>query len=71
MRLLKERPKHITLALISEETGLQKCWLDSLLYSKRKDEIDPGVRRIETLYNYLADEPFTFERPVFDQHIKD
>lgn len=62
--LLKNRPKHLTLKLIAEETNLGKPWLDSLLYKKDIDEdqlFDPGVRKIETLYNYLADSPFSFE----------
>ena len=65
--LLKNRPKHITLKLIAEETNLGKPWLDSLLYKKDVDEdqlFDPGVRKIETLYNYLADQPFSFENKV-------
>ena len=55
-QFLKERPKNITLSLISEETGLTTDWLESLLYKKN---FDPGVIRIETLYNYLATEPIT------------
>jgi hypothetical protein len=57
-RLLKERPKNITLALIAEETELTSDWLESLLY---KDKIDPGVKRIELLYNYLSGKSFKFE----------
>lgn len=63
-QLLKERPKNITLALIAEETGLTKDWLDMLLYRKPKEdgrELDPGIKRLEILYNYLADKPFSFE----------
>ena len=55
-RLLKERPKHITLSLISEETGLTTDWLESLRYKK---DCNPGVIAIETLFNYLATEPIT------------
>jgi hypothetical protein len=61
-RLLKTRPKHITFQLISEETGLTIDWIESLLYRKEKPGklFDPGVRRIEKLYNYLAEKPFSF-----------
>ena len=61
-QLLKERPKHITLSLIAEETKLTSDWLESLLYRKN---FDPGVIKIETLYNYLADEPFAFIKNNF------
>ncbi len=57
IKLLKERPKHITLALIAEETNLTLPWLESILYK----EIDPGVSKIEELYNYLSNKPFSFE----------
>lgn len=62
-QLLKERPRHITLALIAEETNLTSDWLETLLYKKDKPDkiFDPGVIKIETLYNYLSDKPFSFE----------
>lgn len=62
-RLLKQRPKNITLALIAEETGLKDDWLQSLLYK----DIDAGVKKVETLYNYLADKPFSFDGGVTEQ----
>ncbi len=61
-QLLRERPKHITLALISEETSdisevkITTDWLESLLYRN----IDPGIIKFEILYNYLSDTPFSF-----------
>jgi hypothetical protein len=58
LRLLRERPKNITLALITEETGLPKPWLDSILY---RENPDPSITRIELLYNYLKGEQFSFE----------
>lgn len=58
LRLLRERPKNITLALITEETGLPKPWLDSILY---RENPDPSINRIELLYNYLNGKEFKFE----------
>ncbi len=60
LELLKNRSKNITYALIEEETGLKQSWLESLNF-KRNEGLDPGIRRIETLYNYLNEKPFTFE----------
>lgn len=59
IELLQNRPKTITYALIEEETELTKFWLDSLIQQHKK--LDPGIRKIETLYNYLSDKPFSFE----------
>ena len=61
IELLKNRPKSITYALIEEETELTKHWLDSLIQRHSDDEIDFGIKKIETLYNYLSDKPFSFE----------
>lgn len=60
IELLKNKPKHITYDLIQDEIGLKKSWLDSLIHRSKDDEIDFGIRKIETLYNYLSDKPFSF-----------
>ena len=61
IELLKNKSKNITYKLIEEETGLTTYWLDSLINRPQKErDFDPGVRKIETLYNYLSGKPFSF-----------
>lgn len=66
--LLRNRPKNLTLALIAEETELGEAWLETILYKKN---FDPGVNKVETLYNYLANKPFSFEASDEVSEVKD
>jgi hypothetical protein len=48
--LLRNRPLPITLEKIEEDTKIDKAWLKLL----SRGAIDnPGINRMETLYNYL------------------
>jgi hypothetical protein len=49
--LLRNRSDSQPLRLISDETGLPEAWLWSLL---NNPEMNPGVHRIEHLYEYLS-----------------
>lgn len=51
--LLRNRPAPLTLRQISEETGLGEQWLSMIL---RKPDVDPGVKKTQTLYEYLSGE---------------
>ena len=68
IRLLKERPKHITLALMAEEIDVTQPWIESLLYRK---DCNPSVIQLEKLYNYLADKPFSFTNKTEEVYYAD
>lgn len=50
-RLLRERPKTLSLRQIAEDTGLGVEWIKKVLY---EEDMDPGVNKVQTLYEYLA-----------------
>ena len=52
MHLYFGRPKTLTLAKMSEDTGISLSWLKSLPKTAH-----PSVNLVERLYNYLADTP--------------
>jgi hypothetical protein len=52
--MLRNRPAPLTLRQISEETGLGEQWLSMIL---RKPDVDPGVKKTQTLYEYLSGKP--------------
>lgn len=49
--LMKERPRHLTIAVISSKTGLTVGWLQSFSATGEKD---PGANRVQTLYEFLT-----------------
>lgn len=51
LKMLRERPKHITYNKISEETGLTERWLQAFAHGKI---VDPGVNETQTLYEYAT-----------------
>ena len=55
--LFTNRPITETLDRISEETGLSKRWLSEF---GTKDDLDPGVSRVQTLYEYLSKNKLQF-----------
>lgn len=60
-KMLKSVPRWVTLTQISKETDLQITWLSALA----RDAIsDPGVKKIEKLYDYLKLLP-TLDKPEF------
>lgn len=50
-KLLKNRPRTLTHQQINHDTRLSISWLNSFAHGR---EIDPGVRKVETLYCYLT-----------------
>jgi hypothetical protein len=48
--LLKTRPRNITLAEISEATGLEVSWLQ---HFSRGKSIDPSIGKIDSLRSFL------------------
>ena len=50
IRLLRGRPKSLTLRQIAEDTELGEEWIKSVLHEKTED---PGVNKIQKLYEYL------------------
>lgn len=53
LALVKNRPRPQTYGVISEATGIPVEFLQNLMAGRIKD---PGVIRIERLYNHLAKE---------------
>lgn len=58
VRLFRNRPRSETLEKIQAATGLHPGWLSSL--SADPLPARPSVYMVETLYNYLSDEPLSF-----------
>ena len=52
LKLLRMRPRTVTLDAISNDTGLSSSWLSSLL--GKSPPTDPSVKKIERLYTYLS-----------------
>jgi len=52
--MLRNRPAPLTLRKISADTGLGEQWLSMLL---RTPDVDPGVKKTQTLYEYLSGKP--------------
>lgn len=50
-KMLRERPRYMTLKRIEAETGLPVNWLSAFQGSAIRD---PSCARIETLYEYLT-----------------
>ena len=50
LKLLTNRPAHISLKQIARDTGLNHGWLSMF---KRGKIDDPSYRRLQKLYNYL------------------
>ena len=50
--LLRKAPREITLTRIAHDTGLQLTWLSAF---ERGKMIDPGIRKVQKLYNYLKE----------------
>jgi hypothetical protein len=59
LHLVRNRPRHLTYKVISNDTGLPIQFLQDLMGSRIKS---PGVTRIETLYNYFASAPLAIHR---------
>lgn len=53
LEAVRNRPVHLTLKKISDETGLPVGWLK--VFSQDKVP-DPSANRVETLYEYLTGE---------------
>lgn len=51
--LLQDRPRHVTLAILAETSGVPEEWIKKFGQGAISD---PGVIRVEKLYNALADE---------------
>lgn len=51
IRLLRKRPKTLTIRKIAEDTSLGEEWIKSVLHEKTDD---PGVNKIERLHEYLT-----------------
>lgn len=49
--LLQNRNVQLTLRKIAEETGLDEAWLSAF---NRQKISDPGVNKVQTLYEYLT-----------------
>lgn len=49
--LVRNRPVHLTLKKISEDTGLPLGWLKMFAQAKIDD---PSCNRVETLYEHLS-----------------
>lgn len=49
--LLRQRPRTLTLDKIAEDTGLTIYWL---MHYSGNANCDPGVSKVETLYEYLT-----------------
>lgn len=54
LKLLKERGPEQTLPNIASETGIPFYWLRKFHYGEIKD---PGVNRIQKLYEFLSGRP--------------
>lgn len=50
MKLLRERPRSMTLKMISDDTGLPEGWLISI---QSHPELRPNIDRVEWLLRYL------------------
>jgi len=55
IRLLKDRPRSLTLKMVSEQITVSVSWLSSLLSDDPPQ--GPSVDQIERLYNLLSDKP--------------
>lgn len=53
LKLLDNRPRHITLAKIAKETGVSKRWLEQ--FTERKVP-NPGILYVQAVRNYLLKE---------------
>lgn len=51
VQLLRERPRSVTLAMISQATGLKQSWLNMMITGYFED---PGVKKVQALYEYLS-----------------
>jgi hypothetical protein len=49
--MLRDRPRHVTLRKISDDTGLSYPFLAHMSVNAMDD---PGVNKIQTLYEYLS-----------------
>ena len=58
IELLRNRPKPITLAIVSKSTNLSISFLSSLLSENPPQ--NPGVNHIQTLYEYLNEKPLIY-----------
>ena len=54
IELLKNRPRPQTYAIIGEKININPSWIDALAQGRIKE---PGVQKIERLYEYLKGEP--------------
>lgn len=52
LNLVTNRPAHLKLKQIADDTGVPEGWLK--IFAQGRIE-DPSVNRIETIYNYLSD----------------
>ena len=59
-RLLVALPRWVTLTQVSHDTGVKLSWLSAFASGKISD---PGIKKIQTLYNYLSILPVT-RKPV-------
>ena len=55
-RLLRKAPRHITLRQIADEAELPYAWLRHFAAERI---IDPGVRKVQALHDYLLEMPST------------
>lgn len=51
LKLLRDRPRHLTYLIIANSTGISVRWLTSLICGDIKD---PGINRIAVLHDYLS-----------------
>jgi hypothetical protein len=55
LKLLRDRPRTLSIRRIAEETGLPEAWLWSFNSDRNSN---PGVVFVETLYRYLSKREF-------------
>lgn len=55
IRLLKLRPRTLTLKMISDQLKVSQSWLSTLLSDQPPS--GPNVDHVERLYNLLAEKP--------------
>lgn len=54
LHLVRNRPASLTYAAIAEALDVSKAWIEALASGRIPD---PGVCKVEALYNYLAATP--------------
>lgn len=53
-KMLRERPKSLTLDKIISDTGLKRTWLNTML--SENESVEPSVIKVQKLFEYLSGE---------------